>query len=49
MYSFNYVEAWVFRSLFHSPFGVLFTFPSGYWFAASQNNKIQAWGVVPLT
>ena len=35
-----------FQVLFHSPPGVLFTFPSRY-YALSVTDRFQAWGVVP--
>ena len=36
-----------FQVLFHSPPGVLFTFPSRYWFAIGHRNRVQPWRVVP--
>ncbi len=35
-----------FQVLFHSPLGVLFTFPSRYWFAIGHRRVLQAWMVV---
>ena len=37
-----------FQVLFHSPSGVLFTFPSRYWFAIGHRESIQPWRAVPL-
>ena len=36
-----------FQVLFHSPLGVLFTFPSRYWFAIGHRRVLKPWRVVP--